>query len=178
MSDETIQLRVLTDSRVWIYFTKRAKNKSVKPSASCTAGISEGCRTKDPQFHIFISRSMPSVSSINTSVCIHRFLILFFFPDAFQCSPFTPTHSPPSSSTPLTPHPSISPSIYPSIPFGGTLSGTLGLFIKASKPTASNTQPLERQRGRWRVRWRNKEGTEGMVEGGDKETTKNMEGER
>lgn len=61
----------------------------------------------------------------------------------------TYTLSPPSSNPhpPLSPPPDLTiyPSIYPSSPFGCALSGTLELFIKASKPTASNTRPLERK---------------------------------
>ncbi len=126
----------------------------LKPQAFLRAA---GLRT--PQFPIFLLRSMLSVISINTSVCLCCFLILSFFFCRFSMfSLHTYTLSPPSSSIPLSTPPSIYPSIHlsihPSIPFGGTLSGTLGLFIKASKPTASNTRLLERKRGRWRKRER------------------------
>lgn len=78
---------------------------------------------------------------INKHLCLLLSLYEpFRFLGAFHCSPFTPTRS-------ALRHLLCTPPIHPSIPFGRTLSGTLELFIKASKPTASNTQPLERKKG-------------------------------
>lgn len=68
--------------------------------------------------------------------------LCFYFCCFSMFSLHTYTLSPPSSNL----HPrSNHPSIYPSSSFGCALSGTLELFIKASKPTASNTRLLERK---------------------------------
>lgn len=111
-----------------------------------------------PPPHGFSNLYSP-INASNKHLCLPLSLFnpsaffFFFFPALFNVLP-SHLHTQPSllSHPPL--HSPIHLSIYPSIPFGGALSGTLGLFIKASKPTASNTQPLERKRGRWRERGR------------------------
>ena len=128
----------------------------------CFDWISEGPIDWEPP-HGFSDLYSP-INASNKHLCLPLSLFnpfaVFFFPALFNVLP-SHLHTQPSllSHPPL--HSPIHLSIYPSIPFGGALSGTLGLFIKASKPTASNTQPLERkrggdgeiERGRWREKW-------------------------
>lgn len=96
---------------------------------------------------VFYARSLHSTISTKTPRPLSLFKPYLYSAD-FHRSPFTlPRVQPSLLFQPLFTTSPLHPSTYPSILFVGTLSGTLLLFIKASKPTASSTQPLERRRG-------------------------------